>query len=52
MPARRDAEHLAAMLDAARAADLPVVTLDVARITPDSSVEDYEREIAGLLASR
>lgn len=47
-----EADHLAAVLDAARAADLPVVTLDAARITPDSSVEDYVRAIDGLLASR
>ena len=46
------AQHLAAVLDAAHAVDLPVVTLDAARVTPDSSVEDYERAIDGLLASR
>ncbi|MEY2514849.1 MAG: hypothetical protein QOJ89_2207 [bacterium] len=44
------ADHLAALLAAARAAGLPVVTLDATRITPDSSVEDYARELDGLLA--
>lgn len=45
-----EADHLDALLAAAREAQLPVAVLDAARVTADSSVEDYAREIEGLLA--
>jgi len=47
-----DAEQLAALLRAAGRLAVAVVVLDAARLTPDSTVEDYEREIAGLFAAR
>ena len=45
-----EAGHLEALLGAAREAQLPFVVLDAKRVNPNSSVEDYEREIDGLLA--
>jgi len=45
-------EQVAALVDAAREIGLAVAILDEARITPNATVEDYEREIRGLLATR
>ncbi len=47
-----EADHLAALVAAARDAEVAVVVLDAARVTPESTVEDYAREIDGLLAAR
>ncbi|MDX6677302.1 MAG: hypothetical protein QOE31_1354 [Solirubrobacteraceae bacterium] len=47
-----EADELTALVAAARAADVAVAVLDAARVTPDSTVADYVREIDGLLAPR
>jgi hypothetical protein len=45
-----DADGRAALSAAAREAGIAVLVLDAAHITPASPVEDYAREIRGLLA--
>ena len=44
-----DAAGLDELLAAAAGAGLPVRVLDAARVTPDAGIEDFERELAGLL---
>jgi hypothetical protein len=44
-----DASGLDELLAAAASLDLPVRVLDAARVTPDAGVEDFERELAGML---
>ena len=46
------AERLATLRAAAREIGLAILVLDAARATPDATVEDYEREIRGLLPAR
>jgi hypothetical protein len=45
-----DADDLDALRAAGREAGITVLVLDAANITPASPVEDYAREIRGLLA--
>ncbi len=44
-----DVEELDGLLAAARDAGVAVRVVDVAGLTPDASVEDFEGELAGLL---
>ncbi|MDX6683114.1 MAG: hypothetical protein QOG94_3153 [Solirubrobacteraceae bacterium] len=46
-----DAEHVAALREAAGEIGLALLVLDAATMTPDSPVEQYEREIDGLLTA-
>ena len=46
-----DAERLDELLAAARELGLVVRVLGAASVAPDASVEDFERELAGLLGS-
>jgi hypothetical protein len=45
-------DHLAALVTAARELELAVLVLEASRVTPASTLEDYEREIRGLLPAR
>ncbi|HEV7806001.1 MAG TPA: hypothetical protein VGO80_09290 [Solirubrobacteraceae bacterium] len=45
------AVQLAALRAAARELGLAILVLDAARMTPATTVEDYEREIRGLLTA-
>lgn len=47
-----DPDQLAALVEAARELDLDVLVLEASRVTPASTLEDYEREIRGLFATR
>jgi hypothetical protein len=46
------AEQVAALREGARELGVAILVLDAARVTPDATVEDYEREIDGLLTPR
>lgn len=52
LTAGAEPDHLAALLAAAQEFELTVRVLDESRVTPASTVEDYEREIRGLFAAR
>jgi hypothetical protein len=44
-----DVEELGGLLAAARGIGLPVRVLDAAAVAPETTIEDFERELAGVL---